>query len=354
MSMLLQTTLEIISKEKHSRTLHEAAKLMGAIFVVCELGNYGKEILVEIRKQLITGTSKSGTSLVIKFDKPVGRVAFVYLVTFEETLRGTITISYSEIMAGLLTEATLYESYTRCLKSQATIEVVITHGARLRAFLVIHHRTEQVASLDEEIMKIFLKKFESTIQTRVEITSLFVVSLLVEIGRVRRDIEIGDAACISSNTEVLRLLREDKHQEAYEVAYCAFRFIHHKRAYHHLQNVGHGFKLSAYMARRNLEQPLKKPIEPKLHKQMLELSLTIIREILSACKESNIKFVRMQLGELNDLVGLLGEQQNYTDLQVSFPSTYIQVAFANMRAYSGCSTNYGRLEKFRNAGLQKT
>ncbi|MCJ1420615.1 hypothetical protein MMC32_006973 [Xylographa parallela] len=315
MSMLLQTTLEIISKEKHSRTLHEAAKLMGSIFVVCELGTYGREILVEIRRRIITGTSKSGSGLVFKFDKPVGRVAFVYLVTFEEILRGTLTISYSEIMAGLLNEATLYESYTRCIKSQASIEVIITHGARLRAFLVIHHRTEQIASLDEEIMKMFLKKFESTIQTRVEITSLFVVSLLVEIGRVRRDIEIGDAACISSNTEVLRLLQIDKHQEAYEVAYCAFRFIHHKRAYHHLQNVGHGFKLSAYMAGRNIKQPLKTPIEPKLHKQMLDLSQIIIREILTACKESNIKFVRMQLGELNDLVGLLGEQHNYADLQ---------------------------------------
>ncbi|MCJ1395329.1 hypothetical protein MMC18_008490 [Xylographa bjoerkii] len=315
MRMLLQTTLEIISKEKHSRTLHEAAKLMGSIFVVCELGDYGKEILVEIRRRIITGTSKSGSSLVIKFDKPVGRVTFVYLVTFEEILRGTLTISYSEIMAGLLNEATLYESYTRCIKSQANIEVIMTHGARLRAFLIIHQRKEQVASLDEEIMRMFLKKFESTIQTRVEITSLFVVSLLVEIGRVRRDIEIGDAACISSNTEVLRLLGQDRHQEAYEVAYCAFRFIHHKRAYHHLQNVGHGFKLSAYMAGRNLEKPLKKPVEPKLHKQMLDLSLTIIREVLLACKESNIKFVRMQLGELNDLVGLLGEQQNYADLQ---------------------------------------
>jgi hypothetical protein len=37
--------------------------------------------------------------------------------------------------------------------------------------------------------------------------------------------------------------------------------------------------------------------------------------VLKACKDSKINFVRLKLSELNDLVGLLGTQENYADLE---------------------------------------
>ena len=51
-------------------------------------------------------------------------------------------------------------------------------------------------------------------------------------------------------------------KEAYEVALCAFQFLEQRGAYRHLQNVGYGFKLSAYMASRGLKKLLGKPINP--------------------------------------------------------------------------------------------
>lgn len=321
MPMLLQTSIEIITKEKHSPTLHEAARTIGAIFITCELIDHGLDIVREMRRQIITGTSTPSSKLGFKFDTSIGRVSYVFLVTFEEVLRGSMTISYSQIMADLLTETILYESYTRCVKSQASVEVIITHVARLRVFLVSHRRMEQVEVLQHHVFEMFLKKWGTSVKTRREIILVFFISLLEEVGQVRREVEIGDAACISSNKKVVTLLERGDYQEAFEVAQCAFQFVHHQRAYHHLQNVGHGFKLSAYMAGRKLKEPSKKLIEQKLHDQMLDLSRTVIHDVLQACKESKINFVRMQLGELNDLVGLLGEQKNYADLEVALLPT---------------------------------
>ena len=74
------------------------------------------------------------------------------------------------------------------------------------------------------------------------------------------------------------------------------------------------------MAGRGFKKLSEMPIEPELRTKMLDLSRRIIGEILKAFKESKISVVRMRLGELNDLVGLLGEQQNYTCLEVRYGS----------------------------------
>ena len=320
MRVLLDVTIEIITKEKDSKHLHEVAKSMGGIYVSFDLHEYGHEILRELRRQIITGTATPRNKLGLKLGKSTGRVSYVFLVAFEETLRGSMTISYSKIMADLLTETTLYESYTRCLKSETKIELIIAHGARLRAFWHARKSLDQVQILQDQLYEIFHKKWSSAVKTKREITFVFFISLLEEIKEVRPDIHIGDVACKSGNNKVHILLTKGNYQQAYEVALCAFQFVKHHRGYHELHNVGHGFKLSALMAGRGLEHPSERPIEPQLRKQMLELSRTVIREVLQACKDSKIDFVRLQLRQLNDLIGLLGEQQNYVDLEVGQPN----------------------------------
>jgi hypothetical protein len=59
-----------------------------------------------------------------------------------------------------------------------------------------------------------------------------------------------------------------------------------------------------------------KTVDPELRTKMLDLSRKIIFEVLKACKASKINFIRLKASDLNDLVGLLGEQQNYADLEV--------------------------------------
>ena len=313
--MLLETTLEIIKKEQHSKTLHEAAKTMGSIYVACGMIEQGQEMIHEMRLQLITGSASSDKSS-FKLDKSISRVCYVFLVTFEQIVLGHMTVSYSELMADLLTETILYESFTRCINNKSHTEVILARAATLRAFLKSRERKVQIKVLDHQTHEIFVKKWESTLKVRSEISLIFCVKLLKEIGRHdTNNVRIGNSACISSVASVRSLLSKGRIQEAYGVAFCALNFINQHRAYHELQNVDYGFQLSALMADRGLEKPLKSAIDPKLRNEMMELSRKIIQAVLQACKESKFDFVRFELRQLRALTGLLGAQQNHVDLE---------------------------------------
>ena len=314
LSMLVETCIEIMKKEKHSKTLHEAAKFLGSIYTSCGLSEQGHNMIEDLRFQIITGTSKDKSSF--KIDRSIGKISYVFLVTFEQVIRGEV-LTYSEIMADLLTEDILYESYRRCLKSEKDVTIILVHAARLRAFLASHHRKVQRELLEKEAFEIFIKKWESTIKRRDDISFAFYLELLHELGKEERDVKIGNAACAASVSIVKKLLDEGNVQKGYEVAKCALDFINHQRGVHLLQNVPYGFKLSALMVGRGLATPLRADINSKLRENMLELSRKIIREVLHACKDSNINFIRLKLRDLNELVGLLGEQQNFADLEVS-------------------------------------
>ena len=310
--MLLETCIEIIKREKHSKQLHESAELLGGVYITCGLAEQGRSMIEDLRLQIITGTSKDKASL--KLDNAVGKVSYVFLVTFEQVIRGRI-FTYSEIMADLLAETILYESYHRCIKSEKEVTVILIQAAKLRAFLSSHHRAVQKDVLQKEAFEIFIRKYQTTIKRHDDIAFTFYCGLLKELGKEIRDVHIGSAACASSTATVKHLLNEGRIQEAYHVATCALEFINYQRAFHMLQNVPYGFKLSALMAGRGLDSPLKVDINLKLKESMLELSRKIIREVLRACKDSNINFTRLNLRELNDLAGLLGEQQNFADLE---------------------------------------
>ncbi len=314
--LLLETTIAIISHERHSRTLYEAAKTMGSIYVTCGLVEEARKMLNQIHRQIVSKSYASGGKTDFKIDPSVGRGSYVFLATFEEIILSSSSLSYSKIMADLLTETILYESYSRCLKSKTETKTLLSTGARLYVFLSKNSRSEQVTIVQEQLHSIFLKEWGSSITTRKEITIVFFVGLLQVLGNTSHQIEIDHAACKSSNDKVRELMLTGQFKEAYEVALCAFQFLEHRGAYHHLQNIGYSFKLSAYMASRGLKKLTEKPIDPELRPKMLELSKDIICEVLKAFKHSEISVVRLKIGEINDLIGLLGEQQNYAELEV--------------------------------------
>ena len=350
--ILLETTIEIIKKEKHSKTLHEAAKTMGSIYIACGMIEQGQEMIHEMRLQLITGSASSDKSS-FKLDKSISRVCYVFLVTFEQIVLGQMTVSYSELMADLLTETILYESFTRCINNKSHTEVILARAATLRAFLKSRKRKVQIKVLDHQTHEIFVKKWESTLKVRSEISLIFCVKLLKEIGRHdTNNVRIGNSACISSVASVRSLLTKGRIQEAYGVALCALSFINQHRAYHEQHNVDYGFQLSALMADRGLGKPLKSAIDPKLRNEMMELSRKIIQAVLQACKESKLDFVRFELRQLRDLTGLLGAQQNHVDLEVrATDARPIRFTVLTTTIDSGSSNFSGPPAKSKRPGL---
>lgn len=311
--ILLDSTLLILFKETGSKALFEAAKRIGGIYRSCGLVEEGRKFLRELHLQIIFKSRNPGCGFAV--EKAVGRTSLVFLATFEEIMLGSITISYSKIMAELLTETILFESYQRS-KIEKDVGATITVGARLYVFLEKSSRKEQIVILQEETLGLFTKTWGNAVKTNHETTRIFVTSLLRVLGSTTRKITIGDAACRSSNSSISQLLLSGEVHKAYEVGLCAFKFAENQGAYHHMHNVGYGFKLSSLMASRSLGKDTGKSEDSELHAKMLELSRKIISQVLKACKDSKVNFARMKLSELNDLVALLGNQKNFADLDV--------------------------------------
>ena len=348
--MLTTSCIEIIKTITESKVLHEAAKFLADIYVSCGFSEEGVALVEELRIQIVSGTAKDKSSF--KLDKTLGKVSYVFLVTFEQTVRGQVT-SYSEIMAELLTETYLYESYHRCIESQNEITVVLKYAARLRGFLASHGRRIQKELVQRESFEIFIKKWESVVKRKDEVSFVFFLGLLGEFEKDARDVSIGNAACAASITIVKELLNGANYQKAFDVASCALDLINHQRAFHLLHNVPHGFKLSALMVGRGLDRPFGADLSPKLRESMLELSRRIVREVVNACKDSNVDFIRLKLTELNSLSGLLGEQQNYADLEVRKHCKLKNCTklIPRLSGYSICS---GLRARYKRNGSQRT
>ena len=361
----LQTTIiEVITKESSSSTLFEAARIVAGIYVSCALVSQGFELLRELRRQVIVhGFGSSTHNFDIKIEhQHIGRVAFVFFVTFEETLRGNMSISYSEIMADMLTESIYYEQYMRALKMEASVELILLHGSRMRSFLLARERKQEVEMLETQMFEIFYKRFASSFKSdNRDLVYSFYVELLVEFGRGgRRTTHIGHVACAASNRRIETLLKESNYREAYEVGLYAAQFIIHQGAYKHHHNIAYGFRLSVLMACRGLP----KSTNAKLHADMLAVSRDVIHAVFHACKESHINFVQIKIEELNDLAGLLGEQQNFGDLGVcpsspstsylhSLPSRLLGKLKLTYPSLSGFSPSSGTPAKRRNPGTAR-
>ena len=305
-SILQAYVVEIASTVTTSEQLYRCGIAIAAMYVECGLRSHGLEVLRQLRVQLILRDSKGCG---FKLDQHVGRASYVFLVSFEMTLLGGKDCSYSELMARLLTETIMYEHF-HTVKTQGKVEAIIIQGARLRAFLVVHERKQQLEVLDAQLYEVFVKHYGASISTKQSVTFMWILSLLQELGHEHQHQHgIGQAACVSSTHKVRALMQAGKYQDAYDVATCGLQFIRSQKAYYNLHNIGYGWKLSLCLGGHPKD-------ESKMHNQMLELSRNVIREVFAACKEIKINFVQVQRKEITELVELLGNQNNYADLEV--------------------------------------
>ncbi|KAL8722646.1 MAG: hypothetical protein Q9181_007437, partial [Wetmoreana brouardii] len=69
MRMLLEATVQVIGKERHSYTLYESGRTIGQIFITCGMNNFAMELIQELRLQLITGKASGNNKHGVKLDK---------------------------------------------------------------------------------------------------------------------------------------------------------------------------------------------------------------------------------------------------------------------------------------------
>ena len=313
---LQKTIIEVITREKDSHKLFHSAEAIASMYLALDLKEIAFELLGEIRRQLISTeirlSKKFGFAL--RQGHTVDRRSFVFVRAFEEGLKGVLRPSrYSEIVGELMTETTLYESWMRSLKYGGRIESILGVGAQLRLFLEGKDRDEERDKITDEMWELFQAEFGGSSKKSGTLWDLFTVCLK-KMGNEEHELTIIDAGAAA----VLSHSENGDFKGAYELASWLYKHMQAHGGLTIQRNLAVGLKLSLCMAERTSHS--KRCKDQNLSSKMMSLSREILKDVLKASEQEHMSFHKMSIKDLNLIVGLLGEQQNFKDLEVISPN----------------------------------
>ena len=333
---LVNAVVQINKHETSSQKMLESGKFIAETFHACNQVQRCRELVLELHRQIIAKDTRHASKW--SFDlKNCGRASLVFLAALEYHTRTDISVTFSEIMADIIAEAVYYEKFRRAMKANEDLDKIVLAAAPLRWFLVKRNLNDFVATLEDEIVQLFIQRDITQLKLLSKASPrIFIVAILEHLGN-RKSKNFVRSVILASNDRVAVLTKTKKFPEAYDVANCAFIFAVSHDGYSGPKAIGHGFKLASCIVGRDGERC---PDEG-LRKQMLQLSNRIVKEILNICKRTKINFAQVQLPELNQLVVLLGEQEDYETLEVRYQIILSGVVIKALTTYSGSLLHSG-------------
>ncbi len=313
-NLLLTSSIAILSTEKSTWKLFHAAKTIAEAYLPNNLTD-GQTLLQELHRQ-IASKDYSPSEPRFKLSIEIGKESYVFLVAFEATLLSSKGISHSKVMSDYLADILLHRSNILSSKSESDEWAILSTCARRYISLLKSSRKREVQLLKEDMHKTFLSRWQSVVQCPPDVSMLLLVGLLEVLGQ-HPETDISITACKAVNKIVFELLNKKEVDNAYNIGLCGLNFIRHNGGFNNRQSMGYGFELSSLLLLR--EHPtLQKSVQADLYVKTLGLSKEVIDEVLN--EGSNVNFVILKPSELNDLIGLLGEQRNYPQLEVRYSS----------------------------------
>ncbi|ROV96637.1 hypothetical protein VSDG_05608 [Cytospora chrysosperma] len=318
-----------------STKLHESGAALAKTYLSCGFSVQAWALLKQLRFHVVARGKIAGSVSIekvanVELTDNIDRRAMVFIAAFEETLRTAQTESanvnasktvikytFSDIMTDLLTEGILYDRYSLSMASKVlSVEHKMFDGARLYVFLKLNkeQHAEQLVAVEESLFKLFMEKFGASIKTETIITRAFMIAIIEELGQLRlHEDNILFVTCTAVTARVHALLLADSYAQAVGLATAWYQFMTSQNGFKNAKTIPFAFKLSLYLAGLGVKST--KAADAIMQNRMLELSKTILRETLMACKSMNIDLVQLQASELNSLVRLMGQQKNYEDLE---------------------------------------
>ena len=318
--LLESAVVETITKVTTSITLYHTASTIASIYVSVGLTKNGYGLLHQLRHLIVLHDMTSSSEITISIGK-VSKVAFVFLIAFEQSLSSKPLLSFSEVMADILLEAYLYEEYTRTVHTSTSIEIKLQAGAVLHAFWTDRSRAAQADILARSLFNIFQSAFKGCFQASEHAIYTFFLALLSALARENRTLEngtvdLGHFVCHAAVTKVSALIIASSSAAAHDVAIAAFQLISAKKYFHARHNIPHGYRLAALLAGLDVDGlNVPTPADAKLRAAMHTTSRAIANTVLAACRATNVDFAKLRFDDVAGLVRLLGAQENYGELE---------------------------------------
>ncbi|KAF9883415.1 hypothetical protein FE257_003498 [Aspergillus nanangensis] len=306
---LYTATVQVLASEDSSTTLSNAACSIASSYM-----NIGKtekvtELVEEIYRQVILRDTSNVSKA--KFDLSAKRhQSLVFLAQLRYSLQGRVS-SVTEILASLFNEYVYFEEFRKQIKSKSsTLHSVTLSTTRLHQFLLSNSRQSIASRVFDDYKKYFLategKRIKLTESAQV---TIFLQSIL-EYFTTHRSHNFVRSIGILANHRVTQLLQAQKPTEASDLALACFKYISAQESYRSPAIVRFIFTLGMTISGRGL--PLVNPANTQ--KKLLDTSALILQHALTVIRDLKIDLTQLDLSHLNDLIALLGAQQDHPTL----------------------------------------
>ncbi|KUJ18660.1 uncharacterized protein LY89DRAFT_683570, partial [Mollisia scopiformis] len=289
---------EILKKEKNSQRLWDSGSGLANVYLKAGMKSEGEQLLQQIRSQVIFGDSSLAQSLGVTSSNNLDRRTWVFLVSFQTTLHGTRQM-YTAIMADLINEVFLYDSYRRIVSQKAPFLDSFAHGARLLQFMRDVHDEPSHARVEKELLEYFSTNLSAPKTINSSVLREFFEIALVEIHHQDMDISLLKAG----TTSVVNYFDKGKYAEAHDMAFLVDRFQQFVGGYGSVEKIDYGLQIALAVAGyKNTKVP-----DAKLKTAMLELSGKIVKQLVQETRAGHVLLADIPLKDLNAASGLLGE-----------------------------------------------
>ncbi|KAL4883534.1 hypothetical protein BJY04DRAFT_216358 [Aspergillus karnatakaensis] len=311
---LQEATIHILSSETSTTRLSEAAATIVSSYIATKQIQKAIELSEEVYRQAILHDKTNVKSS--KFDlTSKSRQSLVFLAQLEHHLRRQ-TSTVAEILASLTTEFVYFEDFRQQVQSKSTFISVGASAARLHQFLIANNRQSIAARVSQDFTNYFLANEGKRIGFKAAAEVNVFIMMVLQYFSTRQSNDIVRSVGIASNRHVLELIRSQRYDDACDLALASFKYISAQEGYRTPAIAQLVLALALNVSGRGVQ------VNEATRKKMLQVSATIIQDVLKVIRELKVSIAPVGLNHLNNIIGLLGDQGDYPTLAMVLTSVW--------------------------------
>ena len=302
--------VKCISEVTSTKELITVAVSIASIYMSFGYIEHAHALIRELKMQIIfkstANVAKCGFNLT-----SATRVAFAFVAAFEAQVLQVVTVT--ELMAEYSALHLYFEQYSSAIKAKSSLAIIFASAAKLRYVLNKRQRIDYYFTIEREIYVHFSSNETRVVQGSSESAIKVFITLLLEHFAEHAMIEEKYVATVGRITtaRIRLLLEQKKFKEALDLTKCIYQYLLAHEGLDDETEIGQGFTLCLMMAGRGH----LRSTNAQLANTMMDLSRTILKQVFVIIKTKDIDVVRCSLEDLSQLMGLLGEQQDWQTLQ---------------------------------------
>ena len=312
LTFLQQVVVGIISQELDELQHFRLGQAIGKQYLELNSRPEGERLLQDLRLQImnrhlkILNKSKCTLNQIDLLD----RRCLVFIQTWEETLKGNLSISLSfDILKLVFRETCFFESWKAVMMQGSRLESQLCVGARLRGFLLDMQRYNESEAIEEELWSVFSKALGTEAVKSGAIWNLF-LTCAKEMRHARADMPLFDAV-----GDAIQVCYDKGHlRSCVGLAEWLVEMIKQRGGFEHKEFTKLGLRFALWLTSRSINggSGPDQAAEEKLRRLVSE----VLNRVFHMGALNSIDTKLMPLDQLNVLVQLLGKHKFYAHAEV--------------------------------------